>query len=464
MKRALNIGALLVILGVGFVASCEKKKDNPPVATNFNVNTKEDTPVTITLIGNDPEGKALTFTKLTDTVHGKLSGTEPNLVYTPEKNFNGADSFTFKVNDGVFDSNAAFVSITITPENDPPVAKDDYVEIKEDSNMVSINVLDNDTDIDGDQLTLLGAAEGSSGSIVISSDNKTIIYTPNKNFSGSDTFTYTVSDSKGGKDTGTVRVKVIGVNDLPSIRSKPDVSLIRVGSKFSYDVNARDADTDQTLTYSLVKKPDGMTIDPATGLIVWEPKESQVGIYDVEVKVEDSSEEHASDTQEFSLTVTSQKSPISQSLPVIKCLEIKGKQMLSSDDIVALLKDSDNKYYGIGGGELVTFSFQGISLPNGAVISSVILCVEHYEDTGFTIGNLQWNIGTGWPDNPDIWHSISAPIHEGQENESADSWEIKGNVDTIEKINSFELQIKNLNSISTRKTSIDNIYMVVKWY
>ncbi|MBN2591131.1 MAG: tandem-95 repeat protein [Sedimentisphaerales bacterium] len=464
MKRARIIGALLVILVVGFLTSCEGKKDNPPVATDENISTKEDTPVSITLKGSDPEGNVLTFTKLADPAHGKLSGTEPNLVYTPNENFSGVDSFSFKVNDGVFDSNSAFISITITPENDPPVAQDDFIEIKEDTEMISINVLENDTDIDGDQLALLGAAEGRSGSIIISSDNKTIIYTPTKNFSGSDNFTYTVSDSKGGTDTGSVRIQVIGVNDPPYIRSKTDVSLIRVGSKFSYDVNARDADTDQTLTYSLITKPEGMTINSSTGLIEWEPKEEQVGTYDVEVKVEDSSDERASDTQEFTLNLTSQNSPISQVLPVIACLEIKSKKMLSSEDITTLLKDSDEKYYEIGGGELLTFAFSDLSVPSGAVLSSVILCIEHFEDNGFTVGDLQWNIGTGWPDNPDTWNSISAPVHEGQTNKSADSWEIKGNVDTIEKINSFELQIKNISNISLRKTTIDNICVIVKWY
>ncbi len=464
MKRALINGALLVILGAGFLVSCESKKDNPPAAVSENITTKEDTPVSITLKGSDPEGNQVTFKKLTDPVHGKLIGTEPNFVYTPELNYSGVDSFSFKVNDGVIDSNTAFVSITITSENDPPVAKDDVVEIIEDTNMVTLNVLENDTDIDGDQLTLLSAAEGKSGSIVISSDNKTIIYTPTKNFSGTDTFTYTVSDSRGGTDTGTVNIKVVAVNDPPLIRSKTDVSLIRVGSNFSYDVNARDADADQTLTYSLITKPEGMTINSTTGLIEWEPKEEQVGTYNVKVKVEDSGDERASDTQEFALNVTSQSSPISQVLPVTACLEIKGKQMLSPEDIMSLLKESDNKLYGIGGGELVTLSFSDLSIPDGAVISAVILCVEHFEDKGFAVGDLQWNIGTGWPENPDIWNSISAPVHEGQENKSADSWEIKGNVDTIEKINSFELQIKNINSVSTRKTNIDNTFMIVKWY
>ncbi len=464
MKRALMISALLVILGTGFIASCKGKKDNPPAAVNESIITKEDTPVTITLKGTDPEGKPVTFTKLADPVHGKLIGTEPNFVYTPEQNFSGVDSFSFKVNDGVFDSNTAFISIAITPENDQPVAKDDVIEITEDTNMVTLKVLANDTDMDGDILTILSAAEGKSGSIVISSDNKTIIYTPAKNFSGTDTFTYTVSDSKGGTGKGTVRIKVNAVNDPPYIRSKPEVSLIRVGSAFSYDVNARDTDADQTLTYSLITKPEGMTINSSTGLIEWEPKEEQVGTYNVKVKVDDSSEEHASDTQEFTLNLTSQSTPISQNLPVDKCIEIKTKQMLSSEDIISLLKESDGKNYGIGGGEYLTFSFSDLSVPAGAVISSVILCVEHYEDKGISVGDLLWNIGTGWSESPDIWNAISAPIHDGETNKSADSWEIKGNADTIEKINSFELQIKNINSVSTRKTTIDNIYMIVKWY
>ena len=81
--------------------------------------------------------------------HGSLSGTTPNLTYTPNKNFYGTDNFTFKVNDGLSDSAYATVLITISPVNDPPTAVGDAVKTTEDTPAVNINVLANDIDVVG---------------------------------------------------------------------------------------------------------------------------------------------------------------------------------------------------------------------------------------------------------------------------------------------------------------------------
>src|SRR5439155_704471 len=89
--------------------------NDPPVANNQSVTTPEDTPKTITLTGSDLDGDSLTFSIVTQPAHGTLSGTAPNLTYTPATNYIGPDSFTFKVNDGKVDSAVATVSITVTP-------------------------------------------------------------------------------------------------------------------------------------------------------------------------------------------------------------------------------------------------------------------------------------------------------------------------------------------------------------
>ena len=85
-----------------------------PVANAQSVTTNEDTAKAITLTGSDADGDPLTYSVVTQPAHGTLSGTAPNLTYTPAANYNGADSFTFKVNDGTVDSAAATVSITVT--------------------------------------------------------------------------------------------------------------------------------------------------------------------------------------------------------------------------------------------------------------------------------------------------------------------------------------------------------------
>ena len=93
-----------------------------PVATSTTVSAVEDTVKTGTLTGTDPEGSTLTFAKVADPGHGTvtINASTGAYVYTPASNYNGADSFTFKVNDGIADSVASTVSITVTAVNDAP--------------------------------------------------------------------------------------------------------------------------------------------------------------------------------------------------------------------------------------------------------------------------------------------------------------------------------------------------------
>lgn len=101
------------------------KVNTPPTANGQSVTTAEDTPKAVTLTGSDADNDALTFTVVSGPAHGALSGTEPNLTYTPAADYHGPDSFTFKVNDGHADSASdATVSITVTPVADTPDAAD----------------------------------------------------------------------------------------------------------------------------------------------------------------------------------------------------------------------------------------------------------------------------------------------------------------------------------------------------
>ncbi len=92
-----------------------KSKCDPPTAHSQSVTTEQDTPVTITLKGTDPNDNSLTYTVMTQPAHGKLSGSPPTLTYTPNTGYTGSDSFTFKVNNGLKDSKNATVSITVKP-------------------------------------------------------------------------------------------------------------------------------------------------------------------------------------------------------------------------------------------------------------------------------------------------------------------------------------------------------------
>lgn len=93
--------------------------NNPPVADDKSVTTPEDTPVAITLTATDVDGDALTYGIATAPAHGTLSGTGPTVTYTPDADFTGPDTFTFKANDGQVDSNVATASITVESSSPP---------------------------------------------------------------------------------------------------------------------------------------------------------------------------------------------------------------------------------------------------------------------------------------------------------------------------------------------------------
>ena len=107
--------------------------NHAPTADAQSVTTAEDAAVAITLTGSDSDGDPLTYLIVNAPAHGTLSGTAPNLTYTPAANYNGADSFTFKVNDGLADSAPAAVDINVTPVNDAPVAIAQSVTTAEDA-------------------------------------------------------------------------------------------------------------------------------------------------------------------------------------------------------------------------------------------------------------------------------------------------------------------------------------------
>lgn len=181
-------------------------ENSAPVAADQNVTTAEDTAKSITLQANDTENDDLTYTIVDGPDHGTLSGTGATRTYTPNANYNGPDRFTFKANDGTVDSNTATVSITVTPVNDAPVANNDTASTKK-GKSVTIAVLANDTDIEGDTITVTSVGQVLNGRVTINA-NGTLTYTPNDKFRGREVFTYTVSDGKGGSSTATVTITV----------------------------------------------------------------------------------------------------------------------------------------------------------------------------------------------------------------------------------------------------------------
>ena len=135
------------------------------------------------------------------------------ITYTPDKDFNGTDSFTYTISDGNGGTATATVTVTVAPVNDAPVAINDSASTGPGTPLV-IPVLANDTDADGDPLIVtFHRPAGQRNRRTINPDG-TVTYTPAAGFTGIDTFTYTVSDGNGSTTTATVTVTV-GVTNGP---------------------------------------------------------------------------------------------------------------------------------------------------------------------------------------------------------------------------------------------------------
>ncbi|MGH9458687.1 MAG: Ig-like domain-containing protein, partial [Thermoanaerobaculia bacterium] len=193
-----------------------------PVANDDAFSTNEDTALTVPVpgvLGNDTDADSTTVTAT--LVSGTSNGTlvlnaDGSFTYTPNSEFSGSDSFTYKASDGTNVSNVATVTIDVLPVDDPPVAVADSATADSGAS-VSINVLANDFDADSSTLTLSSNTTPSNGAVSCSSTG-VCTYTSNAGFSGTDSFTYTVTDGTSF-DTATVTITVSDPcpNDVPPL-------------------------------------------------------------------------------------------------------------------------------------------------------------------------------------------------------------------------------------------------------
>lgn len=194
-----------------------------PVAYSQGLKVLENGSVAITLTGSDPDividslkGSQLTFIIVSNPTHGTLSGIGANQKYVPSTNFNGSDSFTFKVSDGSLESAVATVTITVVPSNSAPVALNQTVATTQNV-ALALNLYGSDIDGCSAQsftYTVDGPANGglsSSSGVASCLDGKLnfgITYTPKAGFTGTDSFNFRFSDGLVNSNTATVSVTV----------------------------------------------------------------------------------------------------------------------------------------------------------------------------------------------------------------------------------------------------------------
>ena len=217
--------------------------NQPPVAGDDGSSTSEDTSVVIPVLANDidPDGDPLTITAIIESGNGTCQDNgNGTLTYMPNPGFTGTDIFTYTVSDGNGGSDTASVTVSVAAVNDAPIANDDSATTSEDT-AVSINVVQNDSDLDGDPLTVTSASQGANGSVAITSASS-VTYTPNGGFAGTDSFTYSITDGNGGSDTASVTVNVAAVNGEPV--ANDDSTSTDEGVAVNVNVVQNDSDPD----------------------------------------------------------------------------------------------------------------------------------------------------------------------------------------------------------------------------
>ena len=183
--------------------------NQPPVSVSDDVSTAENSPVNIDVLANDsdPDGDPLTVAAASNGSHGQVAiNLDHTLTYTPNSNYYGADSFTYDISDGNGGVSTAIVRVTVTEVNEPPIAVDDVIGTSK-GVPVTIDVLANDSDPDGDILSVASVTQGVKGVVVVNGDG-TLTYTPQKSFKG-DSFTYVISD---GSSTARATVAITDVS------------------------------------------------------------------------------------------------------------------------------------------------------------------------------------------------------------------------------------------------------------
>ncbi len=248
------------------------RPNRSPLARNDTATVAFGVPATIDVLANDfdPDGDSLALVSVMVPMHGTavINGTQ--VVYTPTPGYVGADSFSYTIRDGHGGSASATVSITVTAQpNRPPVAVDDAATTTSPL-PVTINVLGNDSDPDGDPLTILSITPPANGTAVISGNS--VIYTPGSTgVIGIDRFTYTISDGRGGTATATVTVTVAAQPNRPPVAVN-DAAIATLGAPVTINVLANDSDPDgDPLTILSITAPPNGTAFISNNSVIYTP-------------------------------------------------------------------------------------------------------------------------------------------------------------------------------------------------
>jgi hypothetical protein len=248
-------------------------RDNGPVRQAYN------TPVTINVLGNDSDadGDTLSITAVNGAQHGQTTFSGPSVTFTPAANYSGYDNFAYSISDGRGGSDTARVLVEVMPANNqaPSAVNDGPISVTYNT-AKTITVLANDTDADGDTLSISAVGTASKGTVAISGTS--VIYTPTTGQTGADSFTYTVSDGRGGSATATVSVTIgAAPNTNPTAVNDGPISVTYNTAK-TITVLSNDTDADgDTLSISSVGTATKGTVTISGTSVIYTPTTGQTG-------------------------------------------------------------------------------------------------------------------------------------------------------------------------------------------
>ncbi|WP_337247407.1 tandem-95 repeat protein [Vibrio sp. V43_P6S15P86] len=306
----------------------------------------EDTPTIIKLLGNDTfegDDKVVSLDTNNGPANGMVSvNPDGSVTYTPNDNYHGADSFTYIVTSGGV-SESTTVEVNVTPVNDAPVAKDDIATTQEDT-AVTIDVLPNDSDVDGDKLSIQSATVPEAQGKVEIVDGK-LVFTPAENFNGHAEITYTVTDGQL-TDEATVNVTVNAVNDTPVVESNlADQTLAEDFTPYSIDLNTAFSDVDNVdgeLSFS-VSGNSNIQVAIVNGIATFTPTADWNGSEILTFTATDPSGESVSQTVNFTVApvadIVADKATVVEDTPTI--IKVLGNDTFEGNDKVVSL-DTNN--------------------------------------------------------------------------------------------------------------------------
>ena len=257
-----------------------------PVPLNQTLITALNTVMPITLAATDADGDTMTYAVVTAPTHGALSGTAPNVVYTPTTGYTGLDSFTFKANDGKVDSAVATITIDVgVAGNRRPVAANQLVTTPEDT---AKTITLTGSDPDGNPLTYDLVTGPIHGTLTGTAPNLTYLPAANYpagNFNGADSFTFTVRDASLTSAVATVSITVTPVNDPPQATAQSVNASVNVANPITL------AGTDPegyALLYTVVTNPTHGTLLGTAPSLTYQPTANYHGADSFTFKVTDS--------------------------------------------------------------------------------------------------------------------------------------------------------------------------------